>query len=219
MKKCNYIFLGIALSYIIIAVVQWSLESPLNASLYVTIAFVSLELTALEIIKTLANGLLYTIDYRAKLGKEYLQLLQKNKSVFEKHPALEEQTKAYESKIEEVQQKLQKKNCLNNASLVKRITSIITVFQIVFCTIQILLTPLKIIPYDTITSKTINSLTLLSFGLLFLSYFISAWINEGRNEMQEKLDVERNISIYYLDVIEKISNENTHNNEKSKEEV
>ena len=55
MKNSNFILLGVAVAYIVIAIIQGSADGTLSANIYVTVAFLSLELTILEAIKSITN--------------------------------------------------------------------------------------------------------------------------------------------------------------------
>ncbi len=52
LNKSNYILLGVAISYILIAIIQINIDGLLPASVYVTVAFVSLEFTTFEMLKS-----------------------------------------------------------------------------------------------------------------------------------------------------------------------
>lgn len=57
--------------------------------------------------------------------------------------------------------------------------------QIFIYTIQIMIKPLKFIPYDKLTNEVINVVTLVSFAFMFLSYFFSnLW--DGDDAFQEE---------------------------------
>lgn len=53
----------------------------------------------------------------------------------------------------------------------RKIFSLMSCIQIIICTIQIMITPLKFILYDKLTNEAINIVTLVSFVFMFLSYF------------------------------------------------
>lgn len=56
LNKSNYILLGMATSYILSAVIQIRTDGLLPATLYVTVAFVSLEFTIFEMLKSTSFG-------------------------------------------------------------------------------------------------------------------------------------------------------------------
>ena len=208
LNKSNYLYLGIGISYIVIAIIQACIPGVLGANIYVTVAFVSFELTLLELIKSTTNAYCSNCEQYERTRNNYIGLLQRNIAVFKPYSFFDDDTKMFEDKLQTVQgsnktDKYRKRYCF-----LKKMVSCLTVFQIVFCSIQIIVTPLKIIPYDLITTKTINVLSLLSFAFMFVSYFISSASNSIDKEEQDKSAIELNVSNYYLDKIKSI-NEHT----------
>lgn len=208
MNKSNYLFLGIGISYIVIAIIQACVPGVLGANIYVTVAFVSFELTLLELIKSTTNICFSNIKRYEKTVDDYIGLLQRNITVFKPYSLFDNDTKMFEDKLQTVLGSNKKDKYKKIYYFLKKTVSCLTVFQIVFCSIQIIVSPLKIIPYDLITTKTINVLSLLSLAFMFVSYFIvNASISIDKEE-QDKLAIEKNVSNYYLDKIESI-NEHT----------
>lgn len=213
MKNSKYIFLGIGVSYIVVAIMQVTAKGPLSAALYFTVAFIALELTLLELIKSVLKRILDNIASMEMIKSEYIALLRRNICAFEKHPSLQKDIDAFNSKLDEQlsDTKLQKQK--KHAIRLSKFINILSVCQIVFCCVQIIITPLKLIPYDLITTKTINVLTLLSFALVFLSYFLLTF-DDDKKQRLEQIKIEKNVSEYYLDAVERINLENEQNQEK-----
>ena len=208
MKNSNYIFLGVSISYFIITLIQLLSANALSANVYITVAWVSLELTLFELLKTIVNAYIASIKKHCNLCSEYLSLLKRNRDALKNNAEFTTLTQNYNTKIEDVQNDLKIKNSGKRIILAKSLLSALTVLQMVFCTVQFIIIPLKAIPYDALTNKTINILTLLSFSFMFLSYFISSLIQNGEQQQQEKLDIEKDISNHYLDIIETIGKQN-----------
>ena len=202
--KGKHIYLGIAISYFILAIIQFQLPGTLSANLYVTIAFASLELSILQIIKSLLQCVKRNYREKHLLIKNYSDRLKRNIKLFEPYKSLDGYTQLFRSKLKDLPEQD------NHEAMIKKIDKLdfaLTFFQIVFCTIQMTIMPLKIIPFDALTNKTINVLTIISFAFMFLSYYFTSDEKEKQNSMKERLSIEENLSNYYFDVIESINKE------------
>lgn len=205
MNKGNYLFLGIGISYIVIAIIQACAPGVLGANIYVTTAFISFELTLLEFIKSTTNAYCANFEQYEKTQNNYICLLQRNISVFKPYSFFDDYTKMLENKLQTVQVSNKMDKDRKRYYFLKKIVHYLTVIQIIFCSIQIIVTPLKIVPDGLITTKTINVLSLLSLAFMFVSYFISNANILICKEAKDKLEIEMNISNYYLDKIESIN--------------
>ena len=213
MKNCRYIYLGLAVSYIVVAIIQATAKGALSAALYVTVAFVTLELTLFEIIKSVLKRILDNITSMEMIKSEYVSLLQRNICAFEKHPFLQKDIDEFNSKLDKQLSNTKPQKIKKRALHLSKFINVLSICQIVICCVQVIITPLKLIPYDLITTKTINVLTLLSFALVFISYFLSSF-DDDKKQMLEQINIEKNVSEYYLDVVERINHENEQNQEK-----
>lgn len=110
----------------------------------------------------------------------------------------------------------------DNDSLVKnnrkikyweKILSIISCVQVTICTIQIMITPLKLIPYDNLTNELINAITLISFAFMFLSYFLSSIKDNQKNYQEERWRIYENTCFEYLEILEKVASDNQNKEE------
>ena len=90
----------------------------------------------------------------------------------------------------------------------RKIFSLMSCIQIIICTIQIMITPLKFILYDKLTNEAINIVTLVSFVFMFLSYFFSnLW--DGHNVFQEeRWHIYETTCSDYLKILEKVASDN-----------
>lgn len=205
MNKGNYLFLGIGISYIVVAIIQACAHGVLGANIYVTVAFISLELTLLELIKSTTNAYCSNWEQYERTRNNYIGLLQRNISVFKPYSFFNDDTKVFEDKLQTVQNNNKTDKYRKRYCFLKKMVRCLTIVQIIFCSVQIIVTPLKIIPYDLFTTKTINVLSLLSFAFMFVSYFVSNTSISIDKEEQDKLAIELNVSNYYLDKIESIN--------------
>lgn len=211
MNKSNFIFLGMATSYILIAIIQSSIDGTLPASIYVTIAFVSLEFSALEILKGLINFLIYNIKQLNTNVKWQKDFIDRNIKVYNNFDVLNDEVTEMKNELTMLQNNY---DISKNSRIIKyweKILSVVTCVQIIICTIQIIVIPLKLIPYDKLTNKVINVVTLASFAFMFLSYFLSNIYNDSSRDMEESMNIYGTTSSAYLKILEKIASEEKNN--------
>lgn len=208
LNKSNYILLGMAISYILIAVIQIRTDGLLPATLYVTVAFVSLEFTIFEMLKSTIGFLIYSLKMINTIGKLRMEFIDRSIKAYDKFNVSGNETKLLKNELAML---------LDNDSLVKnnrkvkyweKILSIISCAQITICTIQIIITPLKLIPYDNLTNKLINVITLISFAFMFLSYFLSSIKAEQKNYQEERWHIYETTCSNYLKILEQVASHN-----------
>ena len=173
MNKSNYILLGVAISYILIAIIRINIDGLLPASVYVTVAFVSLEFTTFEMLKSTTCFLIHSIKVINIIAKSRTEFIERSIKTYDRFNVLGNETKFLKNELT----MLPNSDILvqNNRKIkaLEKFIMAVSGIQIVICTIQIMITPLKLIPYDKLTNKMINAMTLISFAFMFLSYFIS----------------------------------------------
>lgn len=213
LNKSNYILLGMAISYILIAIIQIRIDGLLPATLYVTVAFVSLEFTIFEMQKSTIGFLIYSLKMINTIGKLQTEFIDRSIKTYDKFNVLRNETKLLKNELEMLP---------DNDSLVKnnkkieyweKILSIISCVQVTICTIQIMITPLKLIPYNNLTNELINVITLISFAFMFLSYFLSSIKAEQKNYQEERWRIYETICFDYLKVLEKVAFDNKNKKE------
>lgn len=204
MNKGNYLFLGIGISYIVVAIIQATLPGVLSVNLYVTVAFISFELTLFELIKSVAQLFYRSIENYEKMRVDYINLLEKNIAAFKPFSILNTDTQALENKLQAIQNNGKMAKYKKRAQFLKKAIWGLTVLQIVLCCVQATVIPLKSIPNDLLTAKMINVLSLLSFAFLFISYFITNTSDAANRVATEKLDTEASISEHFINIIERI---------------
>ena len=208
MNKNNYILLGMAISYFIIAVIQMRIDGLLPASLYVTVAFASLDFSIMEMIKNLGIYLLRKTNELIEMNKSYSYLFERSIKTYSKFTVLDEDIKEYENAMISLQNDDKKFNkYIKRAKFLYQIISIVSCAQIIICTIHIIITPLKAIPYDKMTTETINTLTLISFAMMFLSFFFSSIWGGYDSDSMEKQEIYKKILTMHLDILDKIASE------------
>ena len=207
MSKGNYFFLGIAISYLVVAIIQLNIPGVISASVFATVAFVSLELTILETIKIIANNFVKTNKAMIKVAEERCLEIENILSIIKKYPVLEEDVHKLQDEKAYMTDIIKTKERSKMLRFTEKIYSRLFALQIVVCIVQITITPLKIIPYDIITTKTINILTLITFAFMFFTYFVSNFENDRYERIQEKLLVNKKTSEYYLNLLKLIHKE------------
>lgn len=207
MSKGNYLFLGIAISYLVVATIQFSVPGVISASVFVTVAFVSLELTILETVKIISNNFVKTNKVMVKVAEERCLEIENILSIIKKYSVLEEDTNKLQDEKAYLKDIIKTNSQSRKIIFIEKATSLLSAFQIVFSIIQIIVTPLKIIPYDIFTTKTINIVTLLAFSMMFFSLFVSNVENDRYERIQEKLLVNKKTSKYYLNLLTQIQKE------------
>lgn len=201
MSKGNYFFLGIAISYLIVAIVQFNIDGVISASVFVTVAFVSFELTVLEAIKIASDNFVKANKSIIKVAKERCLEIENILSIIEKCPVLEEETYKLQNEKTYMIDIIKTKEQSKIIGFLKKLYSKLLALQIVICMVQIIVTPLKIIPYDIITTKTLNIVTLFTFSAMFFSYFLSSIGNDIDERMQIKWSTNQKTSEYYLNIL------------------
>lgn len=205
LNKSNYIFLGVAIGYFVIAIVQSTEDIILPAAVYVTITFVSLELTLFETIKKLLELIVKNmkqLNAKIKWQEEFIDRIIK---IYYKFSDCDVEIRKMKSELTELKSNY---DILRNVKTIKKMEKLIsftTCIQTIFCTVLIIITPLKLIPYDSFTSKLINTLTIMSFAFTFLSYFIFNTFEEERRNIDLKYEIYETVSLDYLKILEKIA--------------
>lgn len=194
MNKSNYILLGVAISYILIAIIQINIDGLLPASVYVTVAFVSLEFTTFEMLKSTTCFLIHSLKVINIIAKSRTEFIERSIKTYDRFNVLGNETKFLKNELT----MLPNSDILvqNNRKIkaLEKFIMAVSGIQIVICTIQIMITPLKLIPYDKLTNKMINAMTLISFAFMFLSYFISNISDNHNNDQKEKCRVSSSYS-------------------------
>lgn len=210
--KSKYIFLGVAISYFIIAYIQTKTDGILPIWIFYSVAFLSCELTVLELLKSLVQALLLGIDKQKYLELKQYYLLKKNIEILYKNGLLSEQIDTYEklfipNEPNEIEIRHDKR-----VYIFKRFNCIITAIQMIVSTVIMIITPLKVIPNDIDTEKSINIITLLTFAVMFLKYFFDGYEMDAFNEIDESSEKVQKLSSYYLSLIEEMSENQENNN-------
>lgn len=197
-----------AISYILIAVIQIRMDGLLPGSLYVTVAFVSLEFTILEMLKSTTKYLIHGLNKSNEMNKANVELFRRSIKTYSQFAVLSEDTKEYENAMTI---SIKDSKSYANSKKVKKLNkmlSIVSCVQIIVCTMQIIITPLKAIPYDKMTTGVLNAITLISFAMMFLSLFFSSIWDDYNSDLMEKRKIYEHTLTMHLDILDKIATEN-----------
>ena len=207
MNKSNYILLGVAISYILIAIIQIRVDGLLPASLYVTVAFVSLEFTAFEMLKSMINSSIHSLQRINMITKSRTDFIERNIKIYDRFNILNNELAWLKDELKMLPNNDDLLKNHRKISRCKKILFIISCIQVIVCTIQIMITPLKFIPYDKLTNEVINVVTLISFAFMFLSYFFSNLWDGNDDFQEERWHVYETTCSDYLKILEKVASD------------
>lgn len=208
MKESNYILFGVAVSYFLIAIIQMEIDGLLPASLYVTVAFVSLGFTVFEMLKSLIDCLVHNLQKTDINVKSHTEFIKRRIKTYDKFNVLKSESRKLKDELTMLSydENLTKNN--GKIKRLKRLFSVMSCIQTIVCTMAIMIMPLKLIPYDKLTNKVINVVTLGSFAFMFLSCFFSNLWNQHSDFQEERWHIYEVVSSDYLEILEKIASEN-----------
>ena len=200
----NYFLLGIAASYLALAVVQATLPGLLPMHLYVTVAYASLGISFLELIRSILKRIYDLRNSRRETLRRELDICEKHIQVLSKYSALEEDLKQHQ----EIQRKLKvRKEAIQNqkhSQWPKHVSNIVSCLQIVYICIMAAITMVKKIPNDLSSNRVICFNSLVSFALLFISFYVgSSMETDDSVSIASHLSDVEEIERYYLNLLDK----------------
>lgn len=201
----NYSLFALAIIYAIIATIQIFAPGILAIRLYLSIAFISLSTTLCEFLKSGINWI-RTIEAAATaIAIDGTKTIEKDIELIRQYPSLSELKEQLQTEYDDLSKRLEpKKESLRDKRL-KKIDSTIPFIEVFAVLFFAIITPLKIIPNDLLTNKTINVMSLLSVALAFLSIYMSDATSNTLDYYKEKSHIYCQISNFYLDIFHKIS--------------
>ncbi|MBR3135404.1 MAG: hypothetical protein IKG32_00120 [Clostridia bacterium] len=210
MRKGKELLLGFSITYCILAIVQWIKPQLFPISLYLAIAWASLGMALIELFKSLIDKyrtgvrlIEQKIDDSARATSDEISLLQQCHG-FEREI---ESNNAILSLLKDERKKVEKyRQTEKRLVFAEKVLSIV---QIVFCCLMLIITPLKAVPNDLNNNKLLSILGLLSFALLFFSYYCR--IQFDFQEETEKLVHDRIYSKYYLNLMNRMIEQKENN--------
>lgn len=201
----NYALLALAIVYFVIAIIQICADGILSTRLYFSVAFISINTTLCELIKSSINWVHIIKQRQAEIKLDAQNITKRHTEVLGKYPHLydvvDQCQKSYESieKAEKPRGKIWRDKYLD---VVEAGISFVEILLIISIAI---ITPLKVIPNNFQTTKVIDVLSLLSIAFAFLSVYMNESTMEKLNQGKEMLRYSSQLSDYYLNIIESIS--------------
>lgn len=205
MVNGNIFILGISISYFAVAIIQAIVPGTLSAALYVTVSFVSLELSILELIKICINSLIRNYRIRKQITAGNCAQLHRTIINIETYQTLYDVVSILRLELKESAHKHQELKKDRIYKRLEQVCPIISSVQIILCVLQIVITPLKLIPYDLLTTKVINVCSLMSLAIVFFSYYISSWSEDTIRTILSQQQTSENMASFYLALIENIN--------------
>ncbi len=206
MNRGNILYLGIALSYIVLAVIQWNAKAMLPIKIYYSIAVISNGLTILELIKTLLSNIKKNHNSLYKTTYDELNICDKHMVVFERLGVNIEEIQpyiTYKSKLNDriKRLKIQEKRIQYLAKFIE----LMSYFQILYACLTITTVSLKHIPDDLRTNKLIGALSLLSFAFIIFDSYIKHKYDTIYIDASSVINSTINTQNYYIDILEKVA--------------
>lgn len=172
-RKSNYFVLSLFVVYIIIAIIQISLDGLLPAWLYVSISFVSISISSCEVLKSILALIIKILKKQMATTNKFIDNISRNINIYSYYDKLKDEKEILCNSLEKIKDKniLAKNN--KKIALYEKMIHLIEFFEILSSTIMLFITPLKLIQYDNITNRINSILALFSFAFIFLSLYIN----------------------------------------------
>ena len=202
--KNKTIYLGIAAAYVTLAIVQITRKDLLPLSLYSTVAFVSLELTLLELLKTIAHYIELIHLRRITSRENAIKIYKEYSDAFSRFQGLEKEVEENEKVIDRISNELLNLKKRISIKILRGTVKWLTIFQIIFCCVQVALSLTHTIPYDLSNEKTTNAVSLVSFAALIASYYFNGLCEETLAAFDEKMHGIEVMNKYHMLMYHKI---------------
>lgn len=208
-RQTNYLYLALSVVYVIITIIQSYADGMLPAWLYVSVAMVTVEISIFETMKMTIAAITKVHNMRLKMINHYQRSMVRHIYLLGKFQCTEDEKLECQKILENDKSSREKPKQVNYAKLSDKIISIIDFVEIFVCVGIILITPLKVIPYDLITNKFISAMSLLSFAMMFFTLYVGTI--EKSDDIWQEFENDLKTERYYLDIIEKIANNSDKN--------
>ena len=185
--KSKTIYLGIAAAYVTLAIVQITRKDLLPSSLYTTVAFISLELTLLELLKTIAHYFEIFHLRRITSRENAIKIYKEYSDTFSRFQGLEREVEENEKAIKRISSELMDlKKCIS-IKILHGTVKWLTIFQIIFCCVQVALSLTHTIPNELFNERITNAVSLVSFAALISSYYFNGLCEETLADFDVKM--------------------------------
>lgn len=202
----NYTLIALAIVYFIIAVIQICFDGILETQLYFSVAFISINTTLCELIKSMLNWIRTLRRRQNEIKIDEQNLVKRHIEVLGQYSCLFDLVEQHQKKYESLENDSEPEKKIRRAKTLDVIESVISFVEILSILSIAIITPLNIIPNSLQTTKVIDVLSLLSIAFAFLSVHINESISQMINQDRKIIGYSSHLSDYYLDIIDSISN-------------
>lgn len=210
-KQTNYLILALSIIYAIITGIQISINELLPAWLYISIAFVTIDITLFESVKNIASKLIRSYERRAQINASFSNNYLRQINIYDKFPQLNEEKQELQYELDMIQNRINIQKINIKIKRLRYFLNALDFIQMLCCACIILITPLKTSSYDAVTNKTIAVLSLISLSTTFLTLYF----NNINNDIDDKVENYLSVSDFHLKILEKIDdNKKVQQNEK-----
>ena len=219
MNRTDYLYIGIVVYFISLALIQFTIPDMLPASLYISIAWISIELTLIELMKTIMNHIIINRRRIQNYSQSELELRNRLSNLLKDNYELKDLYEENHKFIQSITNKLNKYSNSKMTATLNRIIILLSIIQTIVCSVQFSLMLVKKIPTTIYTNKIISVLSLLSFAFLLLSLFITQKSEESMYNSDEKMQLLQGIEREYTVILERFkssTNDTNYDLEKSK---
>lgn len=203
MNRTDYLYIGIVVSFISLALIQFTIPDMLPASLYISIAWISIELTLIELMKTIMNHIIINRRRIQNYSQSELELRNRLSNLLKDNYELKDLYEENHKFIQSITNKLNEYSNSKMTATLNRIIILLSIIQTIVCSVQFSLMLVKKIPTTIYTNKIISVLSLLSFAFLLLSLFITQKSEESMYNSDEKMQLLQGIERKYTVILER----------------
>ena len=201
----NYALLALAIVYFVIAIIQICADGILSTRLYFSVAFISINTTLCELIKSSINWVHIIKQRQAEIKLDAQNITKRHTEVLGKYPFLHDVVNQFQKSYKSIEKAEKPRKKIWWDKYFDIVEAGIPFVEILFVMLIAIITPLKVIPNNFQTTKVIDVLSLLSIAFAFLSVYMNESTMEQLNQGKEMLKYSSQLSDYYLNIIESIS--------------
>lgn len=202
-RKNNYLMLSLFIVYMIIAIIQFKANGLLPAWLYVSIAFVTVNISICEALKSSLTSMVKILKSRIAIKNKFINNLNKCITIYDRFDNLNKEKEMLVDSLNKIKERNDCERTNKRIKKTEKVLHFFEFFEIFSCTVILFITPLKAHTYDIITNKMISAMSLISFSLMFLSIYI--------NNNEKDIDFSQEADLYFekfehsMMILEKLS--------------
>lgn len=204
MKNTNYIYLGIGISYALLAALVLFRENSLSLIVYFTVASVSLNLTFFEFCKTVIRIQLSIYDIKFKITADYISMFKEEYRLYENHGKLNTEMNFAKGRYNEEYEKYNKLTSTKVAPVLRKLDCVLSILQVTIgCALSIVI-PAFYNAEQIMMEKLINVFSLLSFSIMFFTYYLNYTVNTHIAYEKNRIDGEMKIKESNIEIVRKL---------------